>query len=783
MALTVDQAEDELWNKERECLLLLLEARVLLRHMVDVKEKQLLDELETQRRRRQQEQKMKGELSLMEIADILKREPGADDTDLNAELARLKRLVIQEIKRNHVLEGNLGRLDLKIQLLISNKGDVHGLAAKKKEAWLAKLAAASERKRKEKEGQPVQKYTLAPKVLEAYGDFFYVLQTEPKYLAKVLYLLQPQQVEQFLESTIITLFGEAFSPREEFLILQLFLSAIENEINVVKSVQDFISADSVVPKLLIAYNRRMQGTVYLRTTLPNVLKLVQDDRNLDLELNPVLVHQQVVPGANVTEDQALDNPEVRKLIDKRIKELEKICQAFFDAVFGTMDKLPYGLRWICKMMRALCEKRLPDASKDDLLRLTGYFVYYRFINVALVSPEAFQIVSRELGTKERKNLIVVGKVLQKAFNLKVFGKTEKPLIPLNGFIEKTKDALVKYFSDLVQVADPEDFLQVDQYNELTQKEKPIIIINLSEMISIHKLVFDKLDSLAGKDDPLRAIMRDLGNPPTDFNEADNREIQLALTNRFKKEVKEDEQNLIIYAETKELCIPILRATPLGSSLHTLTLPEVLELGAEYAKKEKKSQLAEQVVQCQKNLAILEKAGLVNPKDDYAQFIHDLAIEVANRAQIRERQKKEIQRLTVTLNKLKKNSQFTSEQIAEYEKYFEDALKKQYEGKKKDIAAQKPQKFTYEKLEKMGVILESELTPEQKKKGPKFAFSAPEPGIFEMVVKLDKTHVEKMTIKLDDLLEKNFNQVERLELPQFVFDVNMTLYLVNKNILT
>jgi len=561
----------------------------------------------------------------------------------------------------------------------------------------------------------------------------------------------------------------------------LFLAAMENEINVVKNVQDFISADSVVPKLLITYNRRMQGTIYLRTVLPAVLKLVQDDRNLDLELNPVLVHQQVVPGANVNEDQALDNPEVRKLLDKRQKELEKVCQAFFDAVFSSMDKLPYGLRWICKMMRALCEKRLPDASKDDLLRLTGYFVYYRFINVALVSPEGFQIVARELGTKERKNLIVVGKVLQKAFNLKLFGKTEKPLMPMNNFIEKIKEDLVKYFNNLIQVPDPEDYLQVDQYNELTQKEKPVIIINLSEMISIHKLVHEKLDSLASADDPLRAIMKDLGPPPNDFNESDNREIQLTLTNRFKKEVKEDEQNLVIYAETKELCIPILRAVPLGSSMHTLTLPEVLEMGADFAKKEKKSTLAEQIQTVQKNLSILEKAGLVNPKDDYAQFIHDLALEVANRASIRERQKKEIQRLTTTLNKLKKNSQFTSEQIAEYEKYFEDALKKQYEGKKKDIAQQKPQKFTYEKLEKMGVIIDSELNAEQRKKA-KFAFSAPEPGIFEVVVKRDKLNVEKMTIKLDDLLEKNFNQVERLELPQLSFDVNMTLYLVNKNIL-
>ncbi len=43
--------------------------------------------------------------------------------------------------------------------------------------------------------------------------------------------------------------------------------------------------------------------MYLRTTLPAVLKAIQEDRNLDLELNPVLIHQQIAPGANVTEDQ------------------------------------------------------------------------------------------------------------------------------------------------------------------------------------------------------------------------------------------------------------------------------------------------------------------------------------------------------------------------------------------------------------------------------------------------------------------------------------------------
>ena len=61
----------------------------------------------------------------------------------------------------------------------------------------------------------------------------------------------------------------------------------------------------------------------------------------------------------------------------------------------------------------------------------------------------------------------------------------------------------------------------------------------------------------------------------------------------------------------------------------------------------------------------------------------------------------------------------------------------------------------EKLEKMGVILESELTPEQKKKGPKFAFSAPEPGIFEMVVKLDKDPKKIVHYFIDRIIARMF----------------------------
>ena len=65
----------------------------------------------------------------------------------------MKRLVIQEIKKNHTLEGELAKLDLKISLLITNRGMTQEMAAKKKEAWLQKLAANSLKRKKAGENQ------------------------------------------------------------------------------------------------------------------------------------------------------------------------------------------------------------------------------------------------------------------------------------------------------------------------------------------------------------------------------------------------------------------------------------------------------------------------------------------------------------------------------------------------------------------------------------------------------------------------------------------------------
>src|SRR5690606_36331184 len=133
---------------------------------------------------------------------------------------------------------------------------------------------------------------------------------------------------------------------------------------------------------------------------------------------------------------------------------------------------------------------------------------------AIVTPDAYNVNDKELDPLVRRNLVVVGKVLQNLFNFRLLGSQEVYMTPLNPFIEKNKPIVEHYFNSLVKVDNPEDHLQVNKYMELTQKTKPVILISLHEIIATHRLLLENLSDLApDKDDDLRVILKDLGGTP------------------------------------------------------------------------------------------------------------------------------------------------------------------------------------------------------------------------------------------------------------------------------
>jgi hypothetical protein len=142
----LNQQNSLLWEQERACLLLLLEARVLL-HVMTQKEQQ-------------DPRGLCGGCrcgrscvwdTLIEIHDQLKQDPPTD-LDCSLQLGALKRQVIQEIKRNNALNANIARLDVKISLLIHNRSTTHELATKRREMWITRWVA---RKMKENQKLPM----------------------------------------------------------------------------------------------------------------------------------------------------------------------------------------------------------------------------------------------------------------------------------------------------------------------------------------------------------------------------------------------------------------------------------------------------------------------------------------------------------------------------------------------------------------------------------------------------------------------------------------------------
>ena len=66
--------------------------------------------------------------------------------------------------------------------------------------------------------------------LEAYQHLFYLLQTNPTYLAKLIFEMPQSKTTKFMESVILTIYNYASNQREEFLLLKLFKTALKEEI-------------------------------------------------------------------------------------------------------------------------------------------------------------------------------------------------------------------------------------------------------------------------------------------------------------------------------------------------------------------------------------------------------------------------------------------------------------------------------------------------------------------------------------------------------------------------
>lgn len=152
-----------------------------------------------------------------------------NDFNEQVQIERMRKQVVERIRSNQLLESQVTELDNKIALILQNKLSFEDLVRVK-----GRINAASELKEEDQtfstgRSDPFSHDAYLDKTLwrrrELYQRMFFILQTEPKYLARLLRLQTAseasEQDRRLLQSVVLALFSYGQGRREEYLLLKM----------------------------------------------------------------------------------------------------------------------------------------------------------------------------------------------------------------------------------------------------------------------------------------------------------------------------------------------------------------------------------------------------------------------------------------------------------------------------------------------------------------------------------------------------------------------------------
>ncbi|XP_040435053.1 ras GTPase-activating-like protein IQGAP2 isoform X3 [Falco naumanni] len=781
-----------------------------------------------------------------------------DQSDLDfqeeLEVTRLREEVVTKIRSNQQLEKDLNLMDIKIGLLVKNRITLQDVVLHSKKLNKKSKSQLEEMVMVDKQGiKGLSKERR--KKLEAYQHLFYLLQTNPTYLAKLIFQMPQNRSTKFMDTVIFTLYNYASNQREEYLLLKLFKTALEEEINSkVDQIQDIVTGNPTVIKMVVSFNRGARGQNTLRQLLAPVVKEIMEDKSLVINTSPVDVYKSWVNQLemqtgeasklpyDVTTEQALTHTEVVNKLESSIQSLRAVTDKVLTSIFSSLNMMPYGMRYIAKVLKSSLHEKFPDATEDELLKIVGNLLYYRYMNPAIVAPDGFDIIDMTAGgqihSDQRRNLGCVAKVLQHAASNKLFEGESEHLSSMNTYLSQTYQKFRNFFQAACDVPEPEEKFNIDEYSDMVTLSKPVIYISIEEIINTHSLLLEHQDAIATEpNDLLNELLEGLGPVPdvesflgegavdpndpnreSTLNQLAKTEISLFLTSKYELREGEDQDLKNLMIKTKRLIVDVIRTQP-GD-----TLLEILETPATAQQESKHSKLAEKRAilnsktpekikhsqsifedgqlpieqkkrKIQRNLRTLEQAGLVSSATKYQEIINEIAKDIRNQRRYRHHRKAELVKLQQTLNALNSKTAFYEEQINYYNTYIKTCLdnltrknswrsikldgKEEVKGSKK--TKQASLKYTAARLHEKGVILEIEGLQTKQFKNVMFDITpGEEVGDFEIKAKFLGVEMENVQLHFQDLLQMQYEGVAVMKMfDKAKVNVNLLIFLLNK----
>ncbi|KAL9937212.1 hypothetical protein V8E36_003621 [Tilletia maclaganii] len=784
------------------------------------------------------------------------------DFEDEIEVERLRKLVVRNIRENQTLEVDVTELDTKIALLVKNKLGIEELIKAKNERGLLRQrdAAAAVQRRNSllvAAGDPFAEQNLdrtARRKLELYQELFHTLQTRPEYLARLCVRvgrvdMSDKQKKQ-IEKIVLTLFGYAQNSREEYLLLKLFQQCVVEELAGVGTVQEFIRGNAQFIKLVVQYNRGAKERKYLRDLLSPLVRGVLDDDTIDLETDPCAIYratinmEEVQTGMpsrrplDVNFHEALADPTARLIFIRHLQALRGTTEAFLAAIIGSTKRMPYGIRYIARETFRALQTKFPNEPETALIKVVGHLVYYRYLNPAIVAPEGFDVVETLVGPVQRKNLAEISKMLTQIAVGKLFSEDNPYLQPLNEYVSQASVRFTKWLFSVVDVQDAEMQFSASEFLDHAANQRPVIYISPNEIYSMHALVLGQMDHLAPhQDDPLRAVLRELGSAPVSNNQelttARDSEITLELKSNVRTLKDPEAETKALFVETKRLVLSILKVQTGKTLLEVFLAPVApqdemtweeivsLEVAAERERHRghrppappqlgprledvRRLTFPELKARTLENMLRLEKLGKVSRSNNYQDMLNAIAIDIRNKHRKRVQRHNEKAAMLTTLDNLSQKKAYLEEQITSYHAYIDASMQTmQKKGRKKFVLPFTQQyfhirslkatgrvpkfgsyKYSAKQLYEKGVLISIDQFSPKQFDQITLTISSDEAGLFTIEASMMGVTGGSCDIRIEDLLEAQFNNVQHITLMDGMAKchVNMLIHHINSNFL-
>lgn len=521
-----------------------------------------------------------------------------NDVDFNEDLIieDLRQKVIESIRENNHLDSQVSMIDIQIALLLKNVVTLDEVV-KLSNAFFSpnrkkqQQQRFSERLSSSTNGSPynlrgVDKSHRAK--LELYQQLVFLLQTEPMYLARLMSVAGGQvhgekKGQRKIDATVLALFGYGTNAREECLLINLCRACIVQEMKHVKSPQEFMRGNYTFMKLVVQVNRGAKEREFFSNLFHDLFEKVLNNHNLDLETNPMVIYQKCISDEetangqpskrpyNINQSQALQSPDVMRILSEHLETLRNITEEFLNAIIKTLDTMPYGMRAIARELRMVMEENFPEEAPEEIIKILGNFVYYRYLSPVITAPEQHVSISQEISSLQRRNLAEISKMLQHISNGKDFDSQNIQLGALSDYIKSSAHRFTQWFLDLTDVEDPEQHFGMDQLSDYTSTQKPTVYVHPTELYHIHQLLEVHVDFVERQSSGvLHSILSDLGDAPIDANmSVPLHVLRLELSDRrdgLPDEAGGDIKKLLL--DTKRLVILVIQVQS-GPSLEAI----------------------------------------------------------------------------------------------------------------------------------------------------------------------------------------------------------------------